>query len=148
MSDAKYVYSFGGGTADGKAEMKNLLGGKGANLAEMASLGIPVPAGFTLTTEVCTYYYDHDQTYPSTIEAEVDAAMAKVEEIMGTKFGDPKDPLLVSVRSVPVNAETRSDLTARVSCASCAPYSGSGHGARRRLPVTHPAGGLRRALAA
>ena len=99
MSDAKYVYSFGGGTADGKAEMKNLLGGKGANLAEMASLGIPVPAGFTLTTEVCTYYYDNDQTYPSTIEAEVDAAMSKVEEIMGTKFGDPKDPLLVSVRS-------------------------------------------------
>ncbi|MCW8985684.1 MAG: pyruvate, phosphate dikinase, partial [Thermoanaerobaculales bacterium] len=70
-----------------------------ANLAEMASLGIPVPAGFTLTTEVCTYFYDHDRTYPSTIEAEVDAAMAKVEEIMGTKFGDPKDPLLVSVRS-------------------------------------------------
>ena len=99
MSDSKYVYSFGGGTADGKAEMKNLLGGKGANLAEMASLGIPVPAGFTLTTEVCTYYYDHDQTYPTTIEAEVDAAMAMVEEIMGTKFGDPKDPLLVSVRS-------------------------------------------------
>jgi pyruvate,orthophosphate dikinase len=99
MNDGKYVYSFGGGTADGKAEMKNLLGGKGANLAEMASLGIPVPAGFTLTTEVCTYYYDHDQTYPSTIEAEVDAAMAKVEEIMGTSFGDPKDPLLVSVRS-------------------------------------------------
>jgi pyruvate,orthophosphate dikinase len=93
------VYSFGGGTADGKAEMKNLLGGKGANLAEMASLGIPVPAGFTLTTEVCTYYYEHDQTYPSTIEGEVDAAMAKVEEIMGTNFGDPKDPLLVSVRS-------------------------------------------------
>ena len=99
MNDAKYVYSFGGGTADGKSEMKNLLGGKGANLAEMASLGIPVPAGFTLTTEVCTYYYDHDHTYPTTIEAEVDAAMAKVEEIMGTKFGDPTDPLLVSVRS-------------------------------------------------
>jgi len=99
VNDAKYVYSFGGGTADGQAEMKNLLGGKGANLAEMASLGIPVPAGFTLTTEVCTYYYDHDQTYPTTIEVEVDAAMAKVEEIMGTKFGDPTDPLLVSVRS-------------------------------------------------
>jgi pyruvate,orthophosphate dikinase len=99
VSDAKFVYSFGGGTADGQAEMKNLLGGKGANLAEMASLGIPVPAGFTLTTEVCTYYYDHDQTYPTTIEAEVDAAMAKVEEIMGTTFGDPEDPLLVSVRS-------------------------------------------------
>jgi pyruvate,orthophosphate dikinase len=93
------VYSFGGGSADGEAGMKNLLGGKGANLAEMASLGIPVPAGFTLTTEVCTYYYDHDRSYPSTLEAEVDAAMAKVEEVMGTKFGDPKDPLLVSVRS-------------------------------------------------
>jgi pyruvate,orthophosphate dikinase len=93
------VYSFGGGTADGEAKMKNLLGGKGANLAEMASLGIPVPAGFTLTTEVCTYYYDHDRTYPSTIEAEVDAAMAKVEEVMGNRFGDPDDPLLVSVRS-------------------------------------------------
>jgi len=99
VSDAKYVYSFGGGTADGQAEMKNLLGGKGANLAEMASLGIPVPAGFTLTTEVCTYYYDHDRTYPATLEAEADAAMAKVEEIMGTKFGDPADPLLMSVRS-------------------------------------------------
>ena len=99
MSNEKYVYSFGGGTADGTAEMKNLLGGKGANLCEMASLGIPVPAGFTLTTEVCTYYYDHDHSYPATIEAEVDAAMAKVEEVMGTKFGDPNDPLLVSVRS-------------------------------------------------
>ncbi len=99
MGDAKYVYSFGGGTADGQAEMKNLLGGKGANLAEMASLGIPVPAGFTLTTEVCTYYYEHDQTYPTTLEAEADAAMAKVEKIMGTRFGDPNDPLLVSVRS-------------------------------------------------
>ncbi|MCJ7754310.1 MAG: pyruvate, phosphate dikinase, partial [Thermoanaerobaculales bacterium] len=99
MSDVKYVYSFGGGTADGESKMKNLLGGKGANLAEMASLGIPVPAGFTLTTEVCTYYYDHDRTYPSTIEAEVDAAMAKIEEIMGTRFGDKDDALLVSVRS-------------------------------------------------
>ncbi|MBD3871515.1 MAG: pyruvate, phosphate dikinase, partial [Acidobacteria bacterium] len=99
MSDAKYVYSFGGGSADGKSDMKNLLGGKGANLAEMASMGIPVPAGYTLTTDVCTYYYDHDLTYPATLEAEADAAMAKVEEIMGTKFGDPTDPLLMSVRS-------------------------------------------------
>ena len=99
MSDAKYVYSFGGGTADGKSEMKNLLGGKGANLAEMASLGIPVPPGYTLTTEVCTYFYDNDRTYPASLEAEADAAMAKVEEIMGTKFGDPTDPLLMSVRS-------------------------------------------------
>jgi len=99
LSDAKHVYSFGGGTADGKSEMKNLLGGKGANLAEMASLGIPVPPGFTLTTEVCTYFYDNDRTYPATLEAAADAAMAKVEEVMGTKFGDPTDPLLMSVRS-------------------------------------------------
>ncbi|MEE4273364.1 MAG: pyruvate, phosphate dikinase [Thermoanaerobaculales bacterium] len=99
MSDTKYVYSFGGGSADGRTDMKNLLGGKGANLAEMANMGIPVPAGYTLTTEICTYYYDHGQTYPPTLEAEADAAMAKVEEIMGTKFGDPTDPLLVSVRS-------------------------------------------------
>ena len=99
MNDAKYVYSFGGGTADGTKEMKNLLGGKGANLAEMASLGIPVPAGFTLTTEVCTYYYDHERSYPPTLKAEVEAALAKVEEVMGSRFGDADDPLLVSVRS-------------------------------------------------
>jgi len=99
VSDVKYVYSFGGGAAEGRTDMKNLLGGKGANLAEMANLGIPVPAGFTLTTEICTYFYDHDKTYPSTLEAEVDAAMAKVEETMGMTFGDPTDPLLVSVRS-------------------------------------------------
>ena len=99
MNDTKYVYSFGGGTADGRTDMKNLLGGKGANLAEMATMGIPVPAGFTLTTDICTYFYDHDQSYPPTLTAEVDAALAKVEEIMGTKFGDPNDPLLLSVRS-------------------------------------------------
>ena len=99
MNEPKYVYSFGGGTADGRTDMKNLLGGKGANLAEMANMGIPVPAGFTLTTEICTYFYDHDQNYPPTLEAEADAAMAKIEEIMGTKFGDPTDPLLISVRS-------------------------------------------------
>ena len=95
MNDTKYVYSFGGGAADGRTDMKNLLGGKGANLAEMATMGIPVPAGFTLTTDICTYFYDHDQSYPPTLTAEVDAAMAKVEEIMGTKFGDPNDPLLL-----------------------------------------------------
>ena len=99
MSKAKYVYSFGGGTADGKAEMKNLLGGKGANLAEMASLGIPVPAGFTLTTEVCTYYYDHDHSYPKALAKEVEKAMTKMELVMGMRFGDAKDPLLVSIRS-------------------------------------------------
>jgi pyruvate,orthophosphate dikinase len=99
MTDSKYVYSFGGGSAEGRADMKNLLGGKGANLAEMANLGIPVPAGFTLNTEVCTYYYDHGRSYPASLEAEADAAMARVEQIMGKRFGDPADPLLVSVRS-------------------------------------------------
>ncbi len=95
----KDVYFFGKGKSDGRADMKNLLGGKGANLAEMALLGIPVPAGFTITTEVCTYFYQHKQTYPATLKKEVDAAMKKVEAIMGMKFGDPKNPLLVSVRS-------------------------------------------------
>jgi len=99
MTETKYVYSFGGGSAEGRADMKNLLGGKGANLAEMANLGITVPAGFTLTTDVCTYYYDHGRTYPATLEAEVDAALTRVEEIMGRRFGDPDDTLLLSVRS-------------------------------------------------
>src|SRR5512136_2476917 len=96
---AKYVYFFGGGKADGRAEMKNLLGGKGANLAEMASLGIPVPPGFTITTEVCTHYYEHGRSYPETLEGDVAKALAKVERIMDAKFGDPSDPLLLSVRS-------------------------------------------------
>ncbi len=95
----KYVYSFGGGKADGSAEDKNLLGGKGANLCEMASLGIPVPAGFTLTTEVCTYYYEHDSTYPPEQEAQVLEALERVEEIMGCKFGDRENALLLSIRS-------------------------------------------------
>jgi len=99
MTETKYVYSFGGGSAEGRSDMKNLLGGKGANLAEMANLGIPVPAGFTLTTEVCTYYYGYGRSYPPTLEAEASAAMAKVEQIMGKRFGDHADPLLVSVRS-------------------------------------------------
>jgi len=96
---SKNVYFFGGGTAEGKAEMKELLGGKGANLAEMAGLGLPVPSGFTITTEVCTYYYQHDGTYPESLEAEVDAALSRVEGVMGARFGDPENPLLVSVRS-------------------------------------------------
>jgi len=96
---SKNVYFFGGGSAEGKAEMKDLLGGKGANLAEMAGLGLPVPAGFTITTEVCTYYYEHGGTYPESLEAEVNVAMARVEEVMGARFGDPDNPLLVSVRS-------------------------------------------------
>ncbi len=95
----KYVYFFGGGKAEGRADMKDLLGGKGANLAEMTNIGLPVPAGFTLTTEVCTYYYAHDRHYPPELKAEVEAALRKTEEVMGAKFGDPKNPLLVSCRS-------------------------------------------------
>jgi len=102
MSSKKYVYSFGGGKADGNESMKNLLGGKGANLAEMAghkNLKLPVPPGFTLTTEVCTYYYAHKKSYPKELKAQVEKALSSVEKLMGRKFGDPVNPLLVSVRS-------------------------------------------------
>ncbi len=95
----KYVYFFGEGQAEGSAELKELLGGKGANLAEMSNLGVPVPPGFTISTEVCTYYYQHDDTYPEGLEEQVNVALEKVEEVMGKKFGDPDDPLLFSVRS-------------------------------------------------
>ncbi|MBU4332150.1 pyruvate, phosphate dikinase [Patescibacteria group bacterium] len=95
----KLVYSFGGGQADGRADMKNLLGGKGANLAEMASLGIPVPAGFTITTEVCTHFYQNNNAYPTGLETQVKAGISQMEKIMGAKFNDPDNPLLVSVRS-------------------------------------------------
>ena len=93
------VYFFGSGKADGKASMKNLLGGKGANLAEMVSMGIPVPAGFTITTEVCTVYYDNNRKYPAALKKQVEENLAKVEKVMGSTFGDPINPLLVSVRS-------------------------------------------------
>ena len=96
---AKYVYFFGAGKADGNAKMKELLGGKGANLAEMTSIGLPVPAGFTITTEVCTEYYKNGRNYPAGLLAEVEANLATVENLMGKKFGDAKNPLLVSVRS-------------------------------------------------
>ena len=95
----KYVYHFGNGQADGTAEMKNLLGGKGANLAEMNHLGIPVPPGFTITTDVCTHYYENDQTFPDELETELTDALKATEQIMGIKFGDEQDPLLVSIRS-------------------------------------------------
>lgn len=95
----KYVYFFGGKRADGKAEMKSLLGGKGANLAEMVNISLPVPAGFTITTEVCTYYYDNNKKYPKELKAQVLAALNKVEKEMGAKFGDSVNPLLLSVRS-------------------------------------------------
>jgi len=96
---SKWVYRFGDGTAEGRADMKNLLGGKGANLAEMANLGLPVPPGFTVTTEVCTYYYANGNQYPSDLKDQVKAAMAEIERIIGAKFGDTANPLLVSVRS-------------------------------------------------
>ncbi len=98
----KYVYSFGGGKADGNESMKNLLGGKGANLAEMAGhpkLKLPVPPGFTITTEVCTYYYQNKKKYPPVLQAQLQKALSEVEKLIGKKFGDVNNPLLVSVRS-------------------------------------------------
>lgn len=124
----KYVYYFGGKKAEGKADMKALLGGKGANLAEMVNLGLPVPAGFTITTEVCTAYYKNNKKYPKELEKQVKDALAKVEKQMGAKFGDTKNPLLLSVRSgarasmpgmmetilnVGLNNETREALIAK-----------------------------------
>ena len=95
----KYVYYFGNGKADGKAEMKNLLGGKGANLAEMTSIGLPVPPGFTISTEVCTEFYKNNRKYPAGLKEEVETNLREVERLMGKSFGDPENPLLVSVRS-------------------------------------------------
>ena len=95
----QYVYFFGEARADGNAQMKGLLGGKGANLAEMIHLGIPVPPGFTISTEVCRYYYEHDRTYPPELKQEVEAALFDVEKVMEAGFGDLENPLLVSVRS-------------------------------------------------
>ena len=95
----KYVYLFGNGEADGKAEMKNLLGGKGANLAEMNHLGIPVPPGFTITTDVCTHYYKNDLNFPDELDSQIRESLSKVEAIMDSNFGDETNPLLLSVRS-------------------------------------------------
>src|SRR5947199_5906355 len=95
----KYVYNFGNKKADGDGSLRALLGGKGANLAEMTRIGLPVPPGFTLTTEVCTYFYEHKRTYPPELKGQVAAALAKVEKSVGKKFGDKERPLLVSVRS-------------------------------------------------
>src|SRR5271170_1923048 len=99
ISMTKWVYAFGAELAEGRGDMKNLLGGKGANLAEMASLGLPVPPGFTITTEVCTYFYSHEKTYPAELAAEVEAALDSVGRQTGHRFGDAENPLLVSVRS-------------------------------------------------
>ena len=95
----KQVYNFGDGTAEGSAEMRDLLGGKGANLAEMANLGLPVPPGFTITTDVCTAYYDNGRTYPEEMKAQVNEALETMARVTGKRFGDSGDPLLVSVRS-------------------------------------------------
>ena len=99
LTKTRWVYAFGGGAADGDASMKNLLGGKGANLAEMSSLGLPVPPGFTITTECCTHYYANEQRYPDDMQAQVTEALGRVEELTGKRFGDAANPLLVSVRS-------------------------------------------------
>jgi len=99
LTKARWVYAFGGGGADGDASMKNLLGGKGANLAEMSSLGLPVPPGFTITTEACVHYYSNGKQYPAELAEQVATGLAKVEEITGKAFGDVANPLLVSVRS-------------------------------------------------
>ena len=130
MAQSKYVYYFGGKKAEGKAEMKSLLGGKGANLAEMVNIGLPVPAGFTVTTEVCTAYYKNYKKYPKELEKQVKDALAKVEKQMGAKFGDLQNPLLLSVRSgarasmpgmmetilnVGLNNETREALIAKTN---------------------------------
>ena len=96
---SKWVYCFGDGKAEGGAEMRNLLGGKGANLAEMSSLGLPVPPGFTITTELCTHYYANKETYPAELNDEVEAGVTAIEKVVGAGFGDPNNPLLVSVRS-------------------------------------------------
>ncbi|HEX5422748.1 MAG TPA: PEP/pyruvate-binding domain-containing protein, partial [Candidatus Acidoferrales bacterium] len=95
----KYVYFFGAGKADGTGEMKDLLGGKGAGLAEMTRIGLPVPAGFTITTEACDYYLNHNKKHPKELRAEVDKNLARLEKLTGKKLGDDTDPLLVSVRS-------------------------------------------------
>src|SRR5881628_2720934 len=95
----RWVYSFGGGRADGDASMKNLLGGKGANLAEMSALGLPVPPGFTITTECCTHFYANGRAYPAELKAQVAEGLKRVEQLTGKSFGDAANPLLVSVRS-------------------------------------------------
>ncbi|NBB82025.1 MAG: pyruvate, phosphate dikinase, partial [Alphaproteobacteria bacterium] len=96
---SKWVYKFGAGSAESSADMRNLLGGKGANLGEMSKLGLPVPPGFTITTELCTYFYDHGRTYPPELKNQVAEALVWLEENSGKNFGDPANPLLLSIRS-------------------------------------------------
>ena len=91
----KWVYKFGAGTAEGRADMKNLLGGKGAGLAEMTNLGLPVPPGFTIITEACSYFYAHDKSHPAELRKQAEGALAGIERSLGARFGDPVNPLLV-----------------------------------------------------
>ena len=95
----QWVYSFGAKQCDGDASQRNLLGGKGANLAEMSSIGLPVPPGFTITTELCTYYYDNDHSYPDILTQQIQTALARIETETGRQFGSADNPLLLSVRS-------------------------------------------------
>jgi len=95
----KWVYRFGDCTAEGRADLRNLLGGKGAGLAEMSNLRLPVPPGFTITTEACSHFYEHDKSYPAELREQVECALAGIESSLGARFGDPDNPLLVSVRS-------------------------------------------------
>src|ERR1041385_6483719 len=95
----KYVFSFGDGKAEGRAQMRNLLGGKGAGLHEMTRIGVPVPPGFTISTDICSYYYSHRRRFPGDLARQVKASLSRVEKIIGRRFGDAENPLLVSVRS-------------------------------------------------
>jgi pyruvate,orthophosphate dikinase len=140
----KWVYTFGDGKAEGASEMKNLLGGKGANLAEMANLGLPVPPGFTITTEVCTHFYANDHKYPAELAAQLDAALAHVGALTARGFGDDANPLLVSVRSgarasMPGMMDTVLNLGLNdVTVGALARGSGDERFAWDSLPPLHP----------
>src|SRR5919109_4437351 len=95
----KFIYFFGGGSAEGRASMRDLLGGKGAGLHEMTRIGVPVPPGFTITTDICAYFYGHGRQYPKGLDAALEMALKRLEHTIGRRFGDSENPLLVSVRS-------------------------------------------------
>jgi pyruvate,orthophosphate dikinase len=133
MTDQKYIYAFGDGTAEGRGDQKELLGGKGAGLAEMSRLGIPVPPGFTITTEACIYYHDHGSQYPAGLEDEFDRHLARLGETLGRRFGDPDNPLLLSVRSgakVSMPGMMDTVLNLGLNDATVAAQTAAGHDAR------------------